>query len=305
MTETCRTILICRRPDLAAELRGRLAGERFAVTVLTAPERALGHIYSDPPALMLVVLTPDDPIMLHLVRSVKEDCFFSTVPVVGFVDTSAAADFDWELCPLDDFILMPVSDRELLSRLEIARRRLERIFDNNPLTRLPGNTSIQRAIERALGHSLAVCYADLNNFKPFNDVYGFARGDEVLRMLGRVIFNTVRESGGGFTGHIGGDDFVFIVPTERAEEVSRLVIDRFMAVVAELFDQETLDRGYFVGCNRRGEVEHIPLLALAVGVVPVDRPTITHAGKVAEVAAELKKEAKRREGSFCLVDRRG
>jgi GGDEF domain-containing protein len=151
---------------------------------------------------------------------------------------------------------------------------------------------------------MAVCYSDINNFKPFNDVYGFSHGDEVLRMLARVIFNAVKESGGGFVGHIGGDDFVFIVPEATAEEVAQTVIRNFDIIASDLFGEEERRQGYYVAKNRKGEEERIPLMGLAIAIVPLGTPKIQHYGKVAEIAAELKKVAKKSDKSCYYVDMR-
>jgi diguanylate cyclase (GGDEF)-like protein len=213
-------------------------------------------------------------------------------------------EFDWEKCQLDDVIAMPLDYGELFCRITLALSRLKRIFDNNPLTRLPGNTSIQRAIEDAMGHPMAVCYVDINHFKPYNDVYGFSHGDEVIRMTARIMFNAVRDGGGGFSGHIGGDDFVCVVPYERAEAICSTIISHFDLIVQDLFDDETKKRGFYAGTNRKGENENIPILSVSIGVVRMDSPVIQHAAKVAEVAAELKKMAKESAGSCSVFDQR-
>jgi diguanylate cyclase (GGDEF)-like protein len=212
----------------------------------------------------------------------------------------------WDQFPLDDFVSLPLHYPELFSRILLSFQRLQRIFDNNPLTKLPGNTSIQFAIEQALGKPMAVCYIDINNFKPYNDTYGFSRGDEVIRMVARIMSNTVKESKeGGFVGHIGGDDFVFITPLEHAETVCKTIIDRFTVIVSDLFGEEDKARGHYTAKDRRGVEQKIPLLGISIAVVPTNKPHVQHAGKVAEVAAELKKLAKKSNESCFVVDRRG
>jgi GGDEF domain-containing protein len=145
---------------------------------------------------------------------------------------------------------------------------------------------------------MAVCYIDVNNFKPYNDAYGFARGDEVLRMVARIMSNTVKEShDSGFVGHIGGDDFVFIVPFEHAERVCKIIIDSFSIIASDLFCDEDKARGYYVGKDRKGEAQQFPLLGISIAVVPTENPVMQHPGKVTEVAAELKKLAKKSNAS--------
>lgn len=134
--------------------------------------------------------------------------------------------------------------------------------------------------------------------------FGFSNGDGVLRMLARIIFNAVNESGGGFAGHIGGDDFVYLVPLERAEAVAKTVIANFTTIVADLFGEEERTNGFYRALNRKGQEEQVPLLGIAVAIVPTNNPKIQHYGKVAEVAAEMKKLAKQSNESRYLIDRR-
>lgn len=282
----------------------RLQSKGFQVVILTKPAEVMGFIYSDPPDVVLIDLSVTDEAMLSIIRSLKDDFFFSTIPVVGMMSEIAAESFDWTHYPLDDFIAFPINYRELFTRLTLSLRRLKRVFDNNPLTKLPGNTSIQRAIEFAVGKPMAVCYVDINHFKQYNDVYGFAHGDEVIRMVARIMSNAVKEAGEGFAGHIGGDDFVFIVPFEQAEPVSERIIANFTAIASELFNEEEKRNGFYLAHDRRGHEEKVPLMGIAIAIVPTDLPKIGHYAKVAEVAAELKKVAKKSQKSCYVVDRR-
>ena len=123
-------------------------------------------------------------------------------------------------------------------------------------------------------------------------------------MLARLMCNAVKESGGGFSGHIGGDDFVFIVPIARAEPVCKTIIANFNAIAADLFEERERSNGYYISTNRQGQEEKFPLLSIAIAVVPTETPKLNHYGKVAEVAAELKKYAKKSIESCYVVDKR-
>ena len=280
-----------------------LEGRGYQVVVITRPTAMLGFIYSDPPDLVIIDLAAGGEEAWRVLRELKHDSYFSVVPVIGILSDAGSA--DWESSPLDDFVLHPVNYEEFFNRISLSQQRIRRIFDNNPLSKLPGNTSIQHAIEDSLGKPRAVCYIDINNFKPYNDTYGFSRGDDVIRMVARIMANAVRESGdNGFVGHVGGDDFVFIVPGEHAEGVCRTIIEHFTVIASDLFDEEDKARGHYRAKDRQGLVQDIPLLGLAIGVVPMDNPMIQHAGKVAEVAADLKKMAKKSSTSTFVIDRR-
>jgi GGDEF domain-containing protein len=282
----------------------RLQSRGYQLHCIDLSGKIMGVAYSDPPDIFIFDLSQSDGDGFHAITSLKKDSYFSAIPVIAILDETTVHALDWLETPLDDFLLRPVSYPEFFTRIELSIHRIRRVFDNNPLTRLPGNTSIQQAIEKAIGLPMAVCYVDINNFKPYNDVYGFSHGDEVLRMLARIMFNTVKESGGGFTGHIGGDDFVFIVPKEHAEAVSAEIIANFTTIVADLFGEQEKSCGFYVGLNRRGQEEQIPLLGVSIAIVHTDSPLICHYGKIAEVAAELKSQAKKSGGSCYLVDKR-
>jgi diguanylate cyclase (GGDEF)-like protein len=305
MRSNLRITLISGDQQLAAHLQLRLQSKDYQVILLSSFTNVIGMIYSDPPDLIILDLSSSSlEAGDKIVNTIRGDSFFSTIPIIGILTEISTEEMDWSATPLDDFITLPIKYPELFSRIQLAMGRIERIFDNNPLTRLPGNASIQRAVEAVMGTPMAVCYIDINNFKPYNDVYGFSHGDEVLRMLARIMFNAVKESGGGFCGHIGGDDFVFIVPTEQSEPVCKTIISNFGQIADELFDDVAKADGFFLACDRKGQEEKIPLLSISIAVVPTDSPRILHYGKLTEVAAELKKLAKRSSESSYVVDKR-
>lgn len=299
-----RITILSSNPQLASHVQLCLHSKGCQAAAMTCIDSALGIFYADPPDLLIVDLSSDTEYGLGFVSTLRSDSFFSVIPIIGLLNTVESDTLDWEHCPLDDFIGLPLNINELFSRISLALSRLKRIFDNNPLTRLPGNTSIQMAIEAAIGTSTAVCYVDINHFKPYNDAYGFSHGDEVIRMTARIMFNAVKDAGEGFCGHIGGDDFVCIVPLDQAESVCQTIITHFDMIVLNLFDEDTKRRGYYYGANRKGENENIPLLSVSIGVVPMNMPKLTHTAKVAEVAAELKKMAKDSSNSCYVVDNR-
>ena len=304
MPPSTRITIISSDSQLASHIQLRLHSKGCQVVVMAFKESSVGIFYADPPDLLILDFSTETAQGVEIVTTLRTDSFFSAIPIIGLIGSSDGIALDWEQCPLDDFIALPLNFNELFNRISLALSRLKRIFDNNPLTRLPGNTSIQLAIEAALGTETSVCYLDINNFKPYNDKFGFSHGDEVIRMTARIMFNAVRDSGSGFCGHIGGDDFVCIVPLDQTEAVCQTIITHFDMIVLDLFDDETKQRGSYDGINRKGEREAIPILSLSIGVVPMNMPKLRHAAKVSEVAAELKKLAKDSGNSCYVVDKR-
>jgi len=282
-----------------------LRSKGYQVVTFSQPSDLLGFVYSDPPDILIVDLTSPGPEIQALLQNVKGEDHFSMIPIIGLIEGKIEEVINWRDYPIDDFIAVPVPYPELFSRIALSLGRIQRVFDHNPLTKLPGNTSIQRAVEKVLAKPMAVCYVDLNHFKPYNDTFGFARGDEVLRMLARIMSNAVKESGAeGFSGHIGGDDFVFIVPSDRVESVCETIIRNFNIIVSDLFGEKEKADGYYIAKDRKGQAQRIPLLGIAIAVVPTLNPKIRHYGMVSAVAAELKKYAKQSSVSRYVVDRR-
>jgi diguanylate cyclase (GGDEF)-like protein len=300
-----RIALISKDQELSAQLKLHLEGKGHQVITFTTVSGVLGYIYSDPPDIIVVNIPAPDPKIQSLIGELQRDSYFSTLPVIGLIGEQIGDEFDWEKYPVDDFLSCPVKYPELFNRITLSIQRIQRVFDNNPLSKLPGNTSIQHAIENVLGEPMAVCYVDINNFKPYNDTYGFSRGDEVIRMVARIISNAVRQSKeAGFAGHVGGDDFVFIVNLEHAEAVCKTIIDNFTVVFSDLFGEEEKNSGYYMAKDRQGTEQKIPLLGIAIAVVPTNSPEMNHYGKVVEIAAELKKLAKKSNESQYVINRR-
>lgn len=286
-----------------------IEGRGHALLHVTGETEVLDRLLGFSPEVVLIKEGLPRSLDILVVRTLKQDLNLSLLPIIlVFASMATVSDFAWEECPVDDFFCEGASTDEILSRIDLAILRTARIGDVNPLTGLPGNTSILRRIQRILDARLphAVVYADLDNFKPYNDRYGFSRGDEVIRLTARVLAHIVAEGARkeGFVGHVGGDDFVFTVPIEMVEEVCKRVIAEFSALVTSFFDQTDLDAGYFVGLDRQGRKETFLLTSLSLAAVPCHPGRFRHYGEVAAVAAQVKKKVKSIPGSAYFVDRR-
>jgi DNA-binding response OmpR family regulator len=205
----------------------------------------------------------------------------------------------------DDYVTKPFVEAELLARVEAALRRSEREGGANPSTRLPGNLAIEREIARRIDHQevFAVCYCDLDNFKAYNDHYGFLKGDAVIQRTAQILVDAVRAVGNhdDFVGHIGGDDFVVITNPAAAAEVCRTAISAFDAVVPLFYDPEARGSGYIAGIDRQGHAAIFPLLSISIGVVSNASRPFSHPGEVAQRSIDAKKMAKRTPRSAFVV----
>jgi GGDEF domain-containing protein len=177
-----------------------------------------------------------------------------------------------------------------------------------PTTRLPGPPEIEQEIRRriATGEKFAVCYADLDHFKEYNDRYSYAEGDRVIRMLALMLHDVVKGMCGelGFVGHIGGDDFIFIVPPDRAGEICEEIVTVFDLLVPYQYSEQDRRAGYYFGKDRRGQLHRVPLMTVSIGIVTNVRRRLTHPAQVSELATEMKSYAKTLPGSVYVVDRR-
>ncbi|MCL2670243.1 MAG: GGDEF domain-containing protein, partial [Syntrophaceae bacterium] len=175
------------------------------------------------------------------------------------------------------------------------------------LTRLPGNISINRQIQKRMGlEHFSLAYADLSDFKPFNDKYGFSRGDEVIKITGRLILNIVKnlQPQGTFVGHIGGDDFVFIMETERIEEACQEILKAFNQIIPTFYDSEDRECGGISSVDRHGITRFFPFIAIDIGVTGTDYRRFSHFGELTSAASEMKNHAKKTKGGSFCIDRR-
>jgi len=188
---------------------------------------------------------------------------------------------------------------------EITQLRIRAARYANPLTGLPGNVPINEHIDSLLHADAAffACYADLNHFKPFNDVYGYNRGDDVIQLTGRLLARAA-DPERDFVGHVGGDDFVVLFQSADWERRCRDVLEGFEEEVKRFFNVEDVERGGYIAEDRRGQKIFHPLASLAIGAVRIEPNAFHSHREVAAAAAEAKKQAKRTPGNNLFIERR-
>ena len=255
----------------------------------------------------LVLLDVEMPVMTgwEVLRKLRADPIMENLPVLFITSLSQTQNKIIGLdLGADDYLTKPFDTSELLARVRgtLKRHRIE--LEANPLTGLPGNTSIEREITERIksGAKFMVLYADLNNFKAFNDYYGFERGDKMIQEAARIL-STARGPG-DFIGHVGGDDFIMVTSPERAEEICIKVISNFDAGVAAHYNSADRDKGYIEVEDRQGKMTRFPFVGIAIGGVSNQIRPLSSIGQVSEIGAEMKKFAKRNSGSSYAFDRR-
>ena len=188
---------------------------------------------------------------------------------------------------------------------EITQMQIHAARYANPLTQLPGNVPINEHIDRLLesGTRFWVCYCDLDHFKPFNDVYGYRRGDDVIQMTGRILSGHC-DPDRDFIGHIGGDDFMLLFQSEDWETRCRAILADFEASVLDYYSLEDRDRGGYISEDRQGKKVFYSLMSLSLGTIRVEPHQYYSHHQIATQASEAKKQAKKIHGNSLFVDRR-
>ena len=202
--------------------------------------------------------------------------------------------------PVDaDYIYYTIKN---LNRLLTINRRI------SALTGLPGNVQIHAELKKRLSNKedFSVLYLDLDNFKAYNDVYGFLKGDQIIEFTAQVITKCIHELflENSFIGHIGGDDFIAIVPSTDVDEICQSIIANFDKDVEKFFTEDDLKKGYIEVANRKGIMEQFTLTSISIGAVIVDKNRFANILEIGEVGAQVKHMAKSVVGSSYAIDRR-
>lgn len=209
---------------------------------------------------------------------------------------------------IEYFIIKPIDEEYLyytiknITSLMYINRRV------SPLTGLPGNVQIQAEMKKRIMNKeeFAIMYADLDNFKAYNDIYGFSAGDEIIKFTAKVLLDNVHkiENSDNFVGHIGGDDFVAIINEIQYEDICQSIILEFDKEILEYYTAEDKKRGYLKVPNRKGIIEEIPLVSISIGIVEVDKSRFNNVLEIGEVGAQVKHLAKVIQGSAYAINRR-
>jgi GGDEF domain-containing protein len=238
----------------------------------------------------------------------KNDSYTGIVPAVILCsgdDTVIGSAFG---AGADEVIPTGLASQVAWWRMDAFLTRSDRDLGVHPSTRLPGAGAIEAEIKRLLsiGDTFAVCYADLDHFKEFNDRYSYNQGDRVIRILAMILHDIVKGTSGesGFVGHIGGDDFIFIIPHTEVPEVCGEIIATFDQLIPYQYSETDRRVGYFFGKDRRGVLDRVPLMTLSIGVVTNAQRSLREARQISQLATEMKTYAKSLPGSVYTVDRR-
>ncbi len=259
----------------------------------------------------LIVINEDaiDRDVVDLCRKIRKDEDNTITPVIV---VSSKSDKEHRIKIMQEsieyFIKKPVDEQYLYHTVKNLNRLLTSNRRMSPLTGLPGNVQIHAELKKRISKKETFCvlYLDLDNFKAYNDVYGFLKGDEIIEFTADTILTCIHNSGfqENFVGHIGGDDFVAIIPGSECDKICQQILAYFDKGVSKFFTEEDLENGYIEVANRRGIIEQFPLTSLSIGVVVADSGRFHNILEIGEVGAQVKHAAKSVMGSSYAIDKR-
>ncbi len=303
-----RIIIVDDDPDILDVIQITLS-ENYTVFSAANGKEGLELVKAKSPDLVITDYTM--PVMngVEFVRNLRKDILLRHLPIIMLTGKGETKDMVTGIdAGADDYLIKPFDPENLLARIKMILKRTIRSLDANPLTHLPGNTTIMEELQNRInsGTMFAVGYADLDKFKVYNDKYGFEKGDEVIRATARILVEVTQEICGdqAFVGHIGGDDFVFVCDDAMADKVSQAIIDRFDATSPSFYSDEDRALGYILGKDRQGNATKAGLVSISIGIVANSQQPITHVAQVGEIGAELKKFAKNIDKSVFVRDQR-
>jgi len=304
-----RILVVDDDPDMLEYVRTNLVAAGFDTSTARGGAEAVRVAIADPPSLILLDALMPDMDGLTALKRLKGDGSTATVPVVMLTTATRPRDRVEGLdLGADDYVTKPFAVEELVARVRAVIRRAHQMRDVSPLTGLPGNFSISAELKErvASGAPLAVVYGDLDNFKAYNDHYGFMRGDTVIRFTADVLTGAAAASGDPsiFVGHVGGDDFIVATTPSVYGTFCETVIERFDAGIAAFYDDEDAERGFIEIEDRRGQQHKFPVVSFSMGVATNEHRVLSSEWQASEIASEMKEFAKRQPGSTFAVDRR-
>ncbi len=273
---------------------------------------AMEQIALEPPDVILLDLNMPRLGGRELLARIRKDSRLAMIPVIIISGDDnpqeKAAEFG---LGADDFISKPFNSLDLVSRVESANRRTRRMLGANPLTFLPGGPAIEEeaALRIKTGGPLAFFYIDIDNFKAYNDNYGYLNGDNAIKQTAALLTDIQNDFAAEdvFVGHIGGDDFALMAAPKRAEEIAKIIAARFDLLAPKLYNREDRERGFIVSKDRAGDKRQFPVMTLTIALATNEKRTLDHYAKIVDIAAEIKKYLKGlkdRTGSMYLKDRR-
>lgn len=283
--------------NIIESLEALLGGE-YSLLAATNGQSGLEKAKKEAPGLVILDIDLPDIDGFNVCRRLREDMNTRFIPIIMLTGskTHPADRITGLKIGADDYLLKPFEPEELKVRVARLIRRTKEYISLNPLTHLPGSYNIEEEATRRINKAekFAVCYIDIDNFKSFNDYYGYARGDQVIQLMGKIILGAVERIGdkSDFIGHIGGDDFILLTRLERIEQICVKIAETFDKEIPNYYDPLDRERGYITTYDRQWKARNFPLMTVSLAVVTNEKREINHYGRLVDLLSEMKKYAK-------------
>ena len=307
--EERRVLVVDDEEHIRRILKFQLEKNGYNVVTAENGEEALKLVRLAAPDLILLDLMMPKIDGFEVCRQLRADFQTNQIPIIML---TAKSDLPDKIRGLqggaNDYLVKPYSNEELLLRVHNVLEWSQNQKNANPLTGFAGNKAIEKELARRIDRceAFAFLYIDIDNFKAYNDYYGYQKGDESILFLADIITEAVTSLGGqgDFVGHIGGDDFVIVTSLNRADFIGRHIIDEFDKGSLVLLNEEDIRKGYLEIRSRLGEIRRVPLMSLTIALVLNDGERLKHFAQVSDIASELKKFGKGMTGSVVVRERR-
>lgn len=308
MEHNAKILLADDSPTLRFLVAEVLTEAGFTVVEAEDGQDAVEKTYKENPDLLILDYDMPRKTGFEVVREIRSRTGYLHTPIIIFTaDTHKSTKMEGLGLDIDDYLNKPADGDEIVARVKLLLKRNKQKMDSNPLTRLPGNPSIQARVESEIASKrpFAVLYCDLNNFKAYNDKYGFAAGDRVLTAVANIIVTAAGQDKTAFVGHIGGDDFIVVCAFDKAQAIAQSIITQLDAAAPAFYNEADRAQGFMESVNRKGEKERFKFLSVGIGIVHNTQRPLTSFAMVSNIGSELKCLAKRHEGaSYFMLDRR-
>ena len=279
----------------------------FHVITAVDGQEAIEKTYKENPDLLILDYEMPYKNGFEVVKEIRSRASYLNTPIIIFTAiTEKSTKLEGLQLDIDEYLTKPADEDEIVARVKLLLKRSKQKMASNPLTHLPGNPSIQARLEEAIssGKQFAVLYCDLNNFKSYNDQYGFEAGDRVLKAQADIIVKAAEAVPGSFVGHIGGDDFLVVCPFEQAETLAKTIITQTDQTLPSFYTETDRKNGFMLSKNRKGEEEKFPLLAIGIGIAHNHVSPLLSVAQISERGSQLKALAKQHIGSAYEIDPR-
>lgn len=313
-SSTKRILVVDDDMDVNLLIESILTTEGYTVATAYDGKTGLEKAKEEKPDLIILDVSMPHMDGFTLCRYLREDIETRFIPLIMLtgLHTQPIDRITGLKIGADDYLVKPFEAEELKRRIERLIVHTGENLTIHPLTRLPGSYAIEEEVTSRInrGERLAVCYFDIDNFKSFNDRYGYMRGDQVIHLLSRVILNAIQMEGtaNDFLGHIGGDDFILVTVPDKVDKICQKIIQNFDEKIPLYYDSEDRKQGFINLRDRLGNLQSFPLMTVSIAVVTNEKREITHYAKLIDVLSEVKDYVKstknERKTSTFIKDRR-